>query len=150
MGAIKLGHEVARHLCALEHRKISSVYADKVGIEPDLSDKFEVKRDYGSLLKGKRVAVVEDVLNTGKSVKKVVDLVRAAGGDVICVAVLCNRGKVTTKNVGDVPVLLALIDLPLDVFTEEECPLCKEGKPVNTKLGKGAAYLARKESAAKV
>jgi orotate phosphoribosyltransferase len=34
-----------------------------------------------------------------------------------------------------------LVTLPLETFTEDECPFCRQGIPVNTELGKGRAFL---------
>ena len=101
---------------------------------------------YDKFLPGRRVLVVEDVLTTGGSAKKVVELARAAGGKVIGLGVLCNRGGVTPHDVGDVPQLFALTNIPLEVWMEGDCPLCKQGVPVNTDIGKGREFLARQRA----
>jgi orotate phosphoribosyltransferase len=41
--------------------------------------------------KDKNVLVIEDITNTGGSVKKVVDTVKAAGGNVLAAGVMVNR-----------------------------------------------------------
>lgn len=120
-------------------RDILGVYADK---EPNGS--FVVRRGYDKLIAGKRVLVVEDILTTGGSVKKVVDATRAAGGNVVGVGALVNRGGVTAKDVGDVPKLVALASISLEAWDEADCPLCKDNVPINTDVGKGREFLARK------
>jgi orotate phosphoribosyltransferase len=40
--------------------------------------------------------------------------------------------------------LNALTNVTLDSYPEEDCPLCKQGVPINTAVGKGKAYLAAK------
>lgn len=105
---------------------------------------FVIKRGYGEIIKGKRVLVLEDVLTTGGSVRKVVEATRAARGEVVGVGALVNRGNITAKDLGDVPRLEALVNITLDSWLEDECPLCKEGVPVNTEVGKGRDFLARK------
>lgn len=62
-------------------------------------NKFVIKRGYDKLVFGKSVLIVEDILNTGGSVRKVVEAVRRTGGRVVAVAAfLCNRGCVTKKR----------------------------------------------------
>ncbi|MEI6499047.1 MAG: phosphoribosyltransferase family protein [bacterium] len=106
--------------------------------------KFVFKRGYGDLVAGgKKVLVVEDVLTTGSSVKKVVEAVRAIGGEVVGVAALCNRGAVTAKDIGDVPELFSLMNISMESWDASECPLCAAGVPINTTVGKGQAFLDR-------
>jgi orotate phosphoribosyltransferase len=119
---------------------VLGVYADKDG------DAFVVKRGYDKLVKGKRVLVVEDVLTTGGSVRKVVEATCVAGGEVIGVAALVNRGNVKTTDIGNVPALAALVSISLDAWDENDCPMCKGGTPVNTDVGKGREFLARKQA----
>ncbi len=142
-GGIILSQWVAHHLTKvivnLVRGEISAVYAEKA--ENNL---FAINRDYDKFISGRCVLVVEDVLTTGGSVRKVVEAVRVNGGGVIGVGALWNRGGVTREDIGDVPRLFSLVNTKLDDWTEGECPLCKEGVPVNTDLGKGAEFLARK------
>jgi orotate phosphoribosyltransferase len=85
--------------------------------------------------------VVEDVLNTGGSVRQAVAAVRAAGGEVVAVAALCNRGGVTAADLG-VPAVVALVELSLDSWDAPACPLCRDGVPIDTRIGKGREFLS--------
>lgn len=105
--------------------------------------RFVLKRGYDKLVEGRNVLVVEDVLTTGGSVRKVVEAVRRHGGNVLGVMALCNRGGVTAHDVGNVPRLDALVNLTLESWEEEHCPLCAQSVPINTQVGKGAEFLAR-------
>ncbi len=69
--------------------------------------------------------VIEDVITRGGRVQQTIDLVRREGGDVVGVGVIVDRsgGKATF----DVPVLESLIELQIETFTPEECPLCAAG-----------------------
>lgn len=107
---------------------------------------FIIKRGYNRLVPGKRVLVVEDVLTTGGSVKKVIEATRAIGGIVVGLGVLCNRGGITPQDVADVPRLFALVNVKLDAWDEADCPLCAKGVPINTDVGKGGEFLARKKA----
>jgi len=139
VGGVALAQWVAHYYNPLEHQpQILAVYAEEEG------EKRVFRRGYAKLISGKRVLVVDDVLTTGGSVKKVVEAVRELGGEVVGVGVLANRGKVTIQDVGDVPEIFTLIDVDMKSFPEEKCPLCKKGIPINTEFGKGREYLARK------
>ncbi|HEU5228178.1 MAG TPA: phosphoribosyltransferase, partial [Ktedonobacteraceae bacterium] len=87
--------------------------------------------------------VVEDVLTTGGSVRQVIELVRQHDGNVVGLSALCNRGNVQSADVGGVP-LQSVIAITLETFTEAECPFCQQQAPINTELGKGRAFLAKK------
>lgn len=104
---------------------------------------FTIGRGYDKFISGKNVLVVEDVLTTGSTAKKVVEAVRTAGGNIVGLGVLCNRGGITTRDVGDVPKLVTLVNVKLDAWDEKDCPLCRQGVPVNTDVGKGREFLAR-------
>jgi orotate phosphoribosyltransferase len=132
IGGVILSQWTASHIKAL------ALYAEKDG------DKFIIKRGYDKLIKGKKVLVVEDVITTGGSVKKVVEAVRTCGGEVIGVGALCNRGGITAKDL-DVPRLVSLLEVTLDAYDEADCPLCKTGVPINTDVGKGREFLARQK-----
>lgn len=120
-------------------KDILAVYAEKEG------DGFVFRRGYNKLIPDKRVLIVEDVITTGGSVKKVVEAVRALDGDVLGVGAICNRGGVTAKDL-DVPELYALLNLDLESWAEEACPLCLQGIPINTGVGKGREFLARRQA----
>jgi orotate phosphoribosyltransferase len=138
-GGVILSQWVAYHLTKITGREVFGVYAEKDG------DGFVIKRGYDKILAGKKVLVVEDILTTGGSVKKVIDASRAVGGDVIGLGALCNRGGITVADVSNPPELFALMTIKLDTWDEADCPLCKKGVPVNTDVGKGREYLAKKK-----
>ena len=121
--------------------EILAVYAEKDG------DGFVFRRGYDKLIAGRRVLVVEDVLTTGGSVGKVVNAVRKLDGNIIGVGAICNRGGVTAKDIGGVPKLEALLNLNLASWDEASCPMCAAGIPINTDVGKGREFLARKQGA---
>jgi orotate phosphoribosyltransferase len=137
MGGIILSQAVASHLTKKLGERALSVYAEKEG------DGFIIKRGYAKLVSGKKVFVVEDVLTTGGSVKKVIEAVQKAGGIVVGVGALCNRGGVKAEDIG-APELFSLINISLDAWDPDECPLCKANVPINTEVGKGREFLAQK------
>jgi len=146
IGGVVLSQWVAHHLSGILGLDVFSVFAEKqvtvVGGGLATDEKFVIKRGYDKLVNGKRVLVVEDVLTSGGSVKKVVRAVRECGGLVVGVGALCNRGGVTAQTIWDVPKLETLVSLSLGVWPEEDCPLCKKGVPINTDVGTGREFLA--------
>lgn len=138
VGGVILSQWTAHHLRPLAHRDVLGVYADKAD-----DGNFVIKRGYDKLITGKRVLVVEDVINTGGSVKKVIAAVRACGGTIVGVGALCNRGGITAQDL-DVPILVALMDVKLEMWEEADCPLCAQNVPINTDVGKGREFLERK------
>ncbi len=109
------------------------------------SGPFAFKKDYERHVKDHTVLVVDDVLKTGMSVLSVVAAVRLLSGTVAGVGAICNRGTVTTQTVGGVPELHSLLNLKGEVWSEADCPLCRDSIPVNPHFGNGAAFLARRK-----
>ena len=73
-----------------------------------------------------RVLVVEDVVTTGGSVGEVIDLVRAAGGEVVGVVSLIDRGG---EKKFDAP-FWPLLRLEVESWLPESCSLCADDVPV--------------------
>ncbi|HUC01529.1 MAG TPA: phosphoribosyltransferase family protein [Candidatus Paceibacterota bacterium] len=141
-GGIILSQWTAHRLTDITNiNDVLAVYAEK---DTTNDGTFIFARGYEKLIPGKRVLIVEDVLTTGGSVKAVVQAVRALGGDIRGVAAICNRGGVTAAEIGDVPELYSLVDITLDKWSAEKCPLCARDVPINTARGKGKEFLARK------
>jgi orotate phosphoribosyltransferase len=142
LGGIVLSQWVALHLNASRATgETLAVYAEKTGDGPE--QQFLFRRGYDRHIPGKNVLIVEDVLTTGGSARKVIELVRRSGGNVIGLSALCNRGGVRPEDVGNVP-LYTLVTLELETYAEQDCPFCQQRIPVNTELGKGQAFLTRK------
>ena len=142
IGGVILMQWTAHHLSEMTGREVLGIYAEKekaVG-----GDTFVIKRGYDKLVAGKNVLVVEDILTTGGSVKKVIEVTRVLGGNIVGLGVLCNRGGITSIDVGDVPRLTALVNVRLDAWDEVGCPLCAQGLPINTDVGKGREFLAQR------
>ena len=105
-----------------------------------------LKRGYDQLVRGKRCLIVEDIINSGATVMKVIEAILKAGGKVVGVGALCNRsgGKVTSDTLR-VAELFSLLDISMEMIPEADCPICKKKGPqsVRTDLGKGKEFLQR-------
>lgn len=142
IGGVILSQWTAFHLSEITGSEVLGVYAEKA----ESGDAFIIKRGYDKLVAGKNVLVVEDVLTTGGSAKKVIEATRALGGNIVGLGVLCNRGGITPQDVANPPKLFALVNVRLDAWDEAACPLCAQNIPINTDVGKGREYLARKKA----
>lgn len=141
LGGIILSQWVAFHLSKLKGKEILGVYTEKT------ADKQMIfTRGYDKLVKGKKVLVIEDLTTTGESVRKVVDTVKATGGNVVAVCVMVNRDpeKVTSEVVGGPFSALGVIKA--SAFDEIVCPFCKENVPININVGHGRKYLENKKN----
>lgn len=115
MGGLVVGHEVARAL------DVRSIFAEK-------QDGKLVMRRF-TLQPGERYVVAEDVITRGGRVQETIDIVRAAGAEVVAVAVLVDRSAGTAKF--DYPTF-SLLQLAPQVWEPAACPLCRQGsKPVH-------------------
>ncbi len=142
LGGIILSQWTASHLSRITGREILSVYTEKVP-KGDGEDQV-FRRSYDQLVKGKNVLVIEDTTATGGSAIKVVNTVRGVEGNVVQVCVMVNRDSNTINSESIGAPFSWLAELPAESWAEEECPLCASGVPVNTSVGHGKKFLAKK------
>ena len=119
MGAVQRADEVSRSLGC------ENFFAERADRKMALRRGFEVKP-------GQKVLLVEDVITTGGSVREVLELVKAAGGEVVGVGSIVDRtgGKIDFG----VP-FRPVISLDVQSWEASECPLCKAGAPAPYKPG---------------
>jgi len=123
MGGVVIGHETARAL------GIPFLFAERV------DGAFALRRGF-RLEPGDAVAVVEDVFTTGKSTREVVELCSAAGARIVAAGSIVDRGL----PAGALPVASrSLLSLSVPAWPENECPFCREGKPLETPGSRFAA-----------
>jgi orotate phosphoribosyltransferase len=122
MGAIHWELLVAQAFDNRSNEPVIGVFAER----PAGSDEFEIRRGI-ELKPNQKVLVVEDVTTTGGSARKVCELVRKLGANPIAVAAIVDRSGSAVQF--DVP-FYSLLKLNLSVYEPDQCPMCKEGKPV--------------------
>ncbi|MEO8502560.1 MAG: orotate phosphoribosyltransferase [Acidobacteriota bacterium] len=77
-----------------------------------------------ALRPSERVAVVEDVVTTGKSTRETAELAKGSGAQVVAIGSILDRSG--GRNGFEVPYeALAALDLP--AYSGESCPLCAAG-----------------------
>jgi len=143
LGGIILSQWTAHHLSRITGREILSVYTEKVPKGDDEDQVF--RRSYDKLVEGKNVLILEDTTATGGSVKKVVNTVRGVGGNILQVSVMVNRDPSTINEQTIGAPFNWIAELPAKSYTEEECPMCKSGVPVNISVGHGKKYVDSKK-----
>ena len=115
LGGLIIGHEVAR---ALGCRFLFT--------ERDASGKMTLRRGF-AVEPGEAAVVVEDVVTTGGSTREVIDLLQAAGVRVLAAGSIIDRTG-GTVDLGVPRSALEVLETP--TWQPEECPLCRDGVPV--------------------
>jgi orotate phosphoribosyltransferase len=118
IGGIVIGQELARSISG-KTRSLFTERDPKSG-KMILRRGFEIKPD-------DKIIVVEDVVTTGGTTKELIELVSGIGATVTCACSMVDRTADKIKF--DVP-LISLLQLNVQSFTGQECPLCKNNTPV--------------------
>ena len=111
LGSVVIGHEVARAL------GVPFRFCEREG------EKMTLRRGF-VIAAGERVAVVEDVVTTGKSTLETAAIAEAAGAEVVAIGSIIDRSG---GRHGFARPFAALLALDLPTWTAADCPLCKEG-----------------------
>ena len=130
MGGVIIGHEAGRGL------SVRAIFMERVDGE------FTLRRGF-ALEPGERVAVVEDVVTTGKSTREVLAVVRASFSvPVVCGSIVDRRALAVGggADVDGVPYR-ALLALDVPAFEPAACPRCAAGDPL---VAPGSRHLAAK------
>lgn len=115
LGGLIIGHEVARA------RGVRFLFTER-----DPAGKMVLRRGF-SVQPGEVAVVVEDVVTTGGSTREVIEVLRSLGAQVAAAGSIIDRsgGRV---DLG-VP-RFALATLEVKSWDPQDCPLCREGMPV--------------------
>ncbi len=140
IGGAILAQWVAFEISKKFKRDIFAIFAEK-----DDQNSFVIKRGQDALISGKKILVVDNVLTTGGSVKKIIERVKILKCDVAGVGVFWNRGGVGAEAL-NIKKLFSCINIQFEDFGEADCTLCQQGIPINTDFGYGRKFLARKQN----
>lgn len=136
LGGIILSQWTAYHASHLLNREVLGVYTEKTA-----ENNQQFTRGYGNLIKDRQILVIEDLTTTGGSVKKVVDAVVQAGGNVVAVCVMVNRDpKLVNQTMFNAP-FSSLGVLEAESYAASDCPLCKKKIQINTSVGHGKKFI---------
>ena len=82
-------------------------------------------------VKGKRVAIVNDVISAGSAVRGAFSDLRLIGAEVVGIGALLGLGDSIDKFVAESHIALELLQrMPHNLWKPEECPLCAAGEPI--------------------
>ncbi|MFC2079048.1 orotate phosphoribosyltransferase [Candidatus Bipolaricaulota bacterium] len=115
LGGLLIGYEVARHL------DVPFSFPER-GEDGALS----FRRGF-SLGAGERIAVIEDVITTGRTPRELLQLARQMEAQPIALGAIVDRSE--AHHVGDLPIC-SLLRLEIPTFEAEACPLCQRGIPL--------------------
>jgi len=106
------------------------IFAERVDKEMTIRRGFEV-------VQGGNYIICEDIITTGGSALEAAKQVELNGGNIVAYAALANRGfcsrigsDIGQKDSCKLPLdkpLFALEDFTFEMYSPEECPLCKDG-----------------------
>jgi len=124
LGGILAGYELARSL------DVRSIFVERKEGGMELRRGFQVKQ-------GEKIIICEDIITTGGSAMEAATIIEELGAEVVAFASLANRGfcqregsttqaKTACKLPSNVP-LFALDDFTFEMYSPEECPMCKAG-----------------------
>jgi orotate phosphoribosyltransferase len=125
VGGILVGHEVAKAL------DLKCVFAEKVqgdGVDASGKPNTVLAMRRFALKPGEKYIVAEDVVTKGGRVQETIDLVKAAGCEVVAVVLLVDRsgGKVDFDGIP----MYSLVQITPEAWKPEDCPLCKAGAAI--------------------
>ncbi len=97
---------------------------------------YRIPKSLRSGLKGKRVAIVNDVINAGSAVRGTFDDLQTCGAIVVGISAFLVLGTAATAFASgkDIP-LRSLAALPNNLWTPPECPLCASGVALEDPAG---------------
>lgn len=95
------------------------------------SRKYRVPPPLREELRGKRVAIINDVINAGSAVRATLEDLRSCGADPVVVGALMVLGPSAARFAADEKLGLETISSREgELWTPAECPLCKRGDPL--------------------
>jgi orotate phosphoribosyltransferase len=115
MGGVVLAHETAKALAC------RALFAEKDG-------PGEMKiREAFNIVQGETFIAVEDVVTTGGSLLKAIRAAEKLGARCVGIGCIINRGLATFSQELS---FKALLTLEFPSYAADECPLCKQGIPL--------------------
>lgn len=118
--------------------KLAKLVAEELGIPwaglPKSNDggRFVLPEETRDLIVGKRLALVDDILTTGGTLKRAKETLQDAGGEVACILTIIRRGF-TPINFCDGIVYASLASFAITDYDADDCPPCDRLIPITPK-----------------
>ncbi len=133
LGGIVVSYEVAKAMAAHLRQDFGGQPAEALATAGARSifcerrdGKMTLRRGF-SVGTNDKVLVVEVVITTGASVKEIIEIMRQSGARVIGVGAICDR---SSGPIDFGARFESLIKLDIQSFSPRDCPLCKDGIPI--------------------
>jgi orotate phosphoribosyltransferase len=92
---------------------------------------YRLPKALQTAVKDKRVAIVNDVINAGSAVRGTFSDLQALGANVVAIGALLVLGDAITEFAAEHNAALELLEqMPNNLWTPSECPLCAAGMPL--------------------
>lgn len=92
---------------------------------------YHLPKALQAVVKGKRVAIVNDVINAGSAVRGTFSDLQTHGASVVAIGALLALGDAISEFATEHRVALELLEhMPNKLWTLSECPLCASGVPL--------------------
>jgi orotate phosphoribosyltransferase len=92
---------------------------------------YRLPKALHSAVRSKRVAIVNDVISAGSAVRGAFSDLQSIGADVVAIGALLGLGDSIAKFAAEHEVALELLhQMPHNLWTPAQCPLCAAGQPL--------------------
>lgn len=149
----RLAKELARQLSGfsvdavcgplVEGAFVALMVASELDVEFYYTERFERESDHlfpveyripdaqRARVQGKRLAIVNDVVNAGSAVRGTLADLQTCGAEPVAIGTLLVLGEAAARYAAEKNVpLISIATLPNHLWTPTECPLCASGSPV--------------------
>ena len=153
--AVRLATRLARHridlVCGplIEGAFVALMVAYELGVPFTYAERFadlqtdalysvqyRLQHALRDVVRGKRVAIVNDVINAGSAIRGTFADLKACGAEPVAVAALAVLGESAAKFAAEQKIAVkTLATLPNQIWTPSECPLCVRGIPLEDPFG---------------
>ena len=114
---------------------LSLVYTERTAWSPGAlwSARYELAVPFRNLVRGQRIAIVDDVINAGSALRATVAAVQQARGEVVAAAALLRLGDTVLPYAQEQALALHTLAVePGNTWPPDRCPSCRQGVPLGT------------------
>lgn len=102
--------------------------------QPDGEVRF---RQFVDVRPGEQCIIVDDIIITGDTIRRLINLITNAGGNVLAIGVIvdpkltsCDFGPSVAGGLDPIPYT-SVVQIPTVCYETSDCPLCRAGMPIS-------------------